>query len=407
MVIEVTPTLTGRAMRSPCFGRIRSALRSRFVCLILSAALVARAYGAGPCYQWSLGNVPWFSAPDAALSAFVAYCQANATTSYICLDGCPRAENGITVTYISDGLTPTVWPYYWGAVHCHVAYLGNQWDVYHTHITLYIQTNPAGCQCYLTATAPDAAQCGPTCNGVGHPINPASGAVYDTIVDIHATADSISFKRFYNSADVGSPDLNAGWRHSFSRSITPKYANTGYQPYMPVPGNSSLYSDEPTACTNGFAEIKAQVSTWANANATYSNGVCTVSVGSISVGNIRILYTSQPNPTPTTTPIGFDVTRDDGQLVRFWLNGSSMVAPPSIGLKLQQTSSGYTLQDENDSVETYDVNGRLLSITGRAGVAQTMSYDSSGHLSAVTDSFGHSLSYTYDSQGHLSSVTKH
>jgi len=99
------------------------------------------------------------------------------------------------------------------------------------------------------------------------------------------------------------------------------------------------------------------------------------------------------------------VTRDDGQLISFTLQGGSIVAPPSIGLKLQQTSSGYTLTDQNDNAETYDANGKLLSLTNRAGVVQTMNYDGSGRLGTVTDSFGHRLSLSYDSQGRVSSVT--
>jgi YD repeat-containing protein len=75
-------------------------------------------------------------------------------------------------------------------------------------------------------------------------------------------------------------------------------------------------------------------------------------------------------------------------------------------MKLQQTSSGYRLTDANDNIEVYDGTGRLLSVTSRAGVVQTLSYDGSGRLSAVTDTFGHSLSLSYDSQGRLSSVSQ-
>ena len=59
-----------------------------------------------------------------------------------------------------------------------------------------------------------------------------------------------------------------------------------------------------------------------------------------------------------------------------------------------------------DNVETYDTTGKLLSITSRAGVVQTMSYDGSGRLSSVTDNFGHQLIFSYDASGKLSSVTR-
>ena len=47
--------------------------------------------------------------------------------------------------------------------------------------------NPVGCKVYVSAPPPPLAQCGSTCNGVGHPINPISGAVCDTIVDVPTT----------------------------------------------------------------------------------------------------------------------------------------------------------------------------------------------------------------------------
>jgi YD repeat-containing protein len=263
------------------------------------------------------------------------------------------------------------------------------------------------CGVYVSALFSPPAQCGPTCNGVGEPINPASGAVYDTIVDIASTSDSLAFKRYYNNTNSGNADLGGGWRHSFGRSITPHYSSSNFQLYVVRPDNSSLYNDEATACTSGFAEIKGRVSTWANAVASYANGVCTLNVATTVIGTLPILYESPPTPAPNSaTIIGYDAIRDDGQLVSFAINGSTIVAPPSINLKLQQIANGYTLTDANDTAETYDMNGKLLSITSRAGVVQIMSYDTSGRLSDVSDSFGHQLTLSYDTQNRLITVTR-
>ena len=160
-------------------------------------------------------------------------------------------------------------------------------------------------------------------------------------------------------------------------------------------------------CSSGFAEIKARSRTWANASASYANGVCSLNTGNTRIGTLTLLYTSIPTPNPSIlTLVGYDATRDDGQIVSFTLPSGSIAAPPTIDLKLQQTSSGYTLTDRNDNVETYDVNGRLLSVTTRAHVVQTMSYDASNRLSAVTDSFGHGLILTYDGGNRLSTVNR-
>jgi len=110
------------------------------------------------------------------------------------------------------------------------------------------QVNPAACKVYVSARASERALCGPARSCVGHPINPASGAVYDTIVDVPSTSGAPAFQHFYNSTDSRSPDLAAGWRHSFSRTIQPKYAGTNYQLYVQDQDNSSLYTDEATTC---------------------------------------------------------------------------------------------------------------------------------------------------------------
>ncbi|HEX4675748.1 MAG TPA: hypothetical protein VH209_10495, partial [Steroidobacteraceae bacterium] len=59
--------------------------------------------------------------------------------------------------------------------------------------------------------------------------------------------------------------------------------------------------------------------------------------------------------------------------------------------RLAVTASGFTLTDDQDTVEVYNSAGILQSITTRNGVTQTLVY-SGGLLSQVTDSFGNVLS---------------
>jgi len=105
------------------------------------------------------------------------------------------------------------------------------------------------------------------------------------------------------------------------------------------------------------------------------------------------------------TPISYDVTRDDGQVIRFWNQSGVLRSSDATLLRLEQTANGFEIRDANDAVERYDANGRLLSIASRAGVVQTMGYVN-GRLSTVTDSFGHQLILTYDSQNRVQSVTR-
>ena len=95
------------------------------------------------------------------------------------------------------------------------------------------------------------------------------------------------------------------------------------------------------------------------------------------------------------------MTRDDGQVIRFPVSGSTIVTLPGVTLRFAVTGSGFTVTDENDSVETYNAAGTLLSITSRAGVVLTMGYDANQRLSGVTDSFGNSPVLTRDATGRL------
>jgi YD repeat-containing protein len=398
-----------RRSRTHIQGYLRKALRRIAECLVLCTILAANAYGTSPCYQWRLYIPGHFDSGYQtsilqATQLAIAFCNAQ-STGLLCSSCYQNCTFTLAQPVVPVGNWPDQWWYQvsWSGQNS----LGS--PISGTGLTASYQerTNPAGCQCYVSVALPAAPQCGPTCNGVGHPINPASGAVYDMIADAPESANTTGFKRFYNSTDTGGGDFSSGWRHSFSRNIQPKYGGTDYRPYEQTQDNSSLYTDEATACASGFAEIKARSSTWANATASYANGVCSLSVGNTRIGTLAILYTSTPTPNPSTlTLVGLDSTRDDGQLISFTVSGGTIVSPPSIGLRLQQTSSGYTLQDENDNVEAYDVNGRLLSVATRAGVVQTLTYDSLGRISTVTDSFGHSLILTYDGQNRLSTVNR-
>jgi len=67
-----------------------------------------------------------------------------------------------------------------------------------------------------------------------------------------------------------------------------------------------------------------------------------------------------------------------------------------------------------DNTELYDAEGKLLSITNRAGLSHTLEYNTgttppgiapgSGYLIKVTDAFGRQLSFTYDPNGRMASM---
>lgn len=261
-----------------------------------------------------------------------------------------------------------------------------------------LQTRPIY---FVVAEADDDAQCGPC---VGDPINPASGAVVSTETDVRGdSAGGLEFKRYYNSKGSGVPDLAPGWRHSFSRTITPRYASFPFRNRAEGLGYSSAYNTPEVACTSGFPQIASRLNTPAYTVAAYANGVCKLTLNGATVGTLRV-YSQSQSLMPVPTMIGFDAVRDDGQRVFFLTENGVVTPPPSLKLRMQQTANGYSVTNDDDSVETYDSNGKLLSIWRRAGGVLTIGYDNMGRLSTVTDSFGRSISVTRDGQGRIASV---
>ena len=160
------------------------------------------------------------------------------------------------------------------------------------------------------------------------------------------------------------------------------------------------------ACTSGFAAVQGAVPAWSAATATYSGGVCVVANGSTTISTLPIQTYPTPYPAPTSsaTVIEYDAIRDDGQILRFPIINGSVSNPPGVSVRLAITGSGFTVTDDQDTVESYSAAGLLQSITGRAGVTQTMGYDANGLFQSATDSFGNSISVTRNALGSIASV---
>ena len=113
------------------------------------------------------------------------------------------------------------------------------------------------------------------------------------------------------------------------------------------------------------------------------------------------------------------IRRPDGRLLRYRIIsgyaypiGSDVVFRPT---KLEENGviTGWQLRLLDDSVEEYDVDGKLLSITNRSGLTQTLDYTvgtvdggdgNSDTLDKVTDPFGRTLSFTYNA-GRVDTMT--
>jgi RHS repeat-associated protein len=261
-------------------------------------------------------------------------------------------------------------------------------------------------------------------NAVADPINPGTGSVYKVETDLPANGTFAGMRRYYNSANNSNGPLGVGWRHSFSRRITPRYREADFKPY--ILGDlrqSPSYATVSDACTSGFAAIKSKVSNWQTATATFESGECKLTKNGESLGTLRIRsylwspYSSPPSddvvailtaliPLDGSTLIGYDAMRDDGSVIRFSVGNSSIAPPPGVFAKLEQTTTGFSLTDESDNNEIYDSTGKLLTVRTRGGVETSLGYDGSNRLASKTDKFGHSATLSYDAQGRLLSVTE-
>lgn len=101
------------------------------------------------------------------------------------------------------------------------------------------------------------------------------------------------------------------------------------------------------------------------------------------------------------------VGRPDGQFLRFTkIYGTNNWAPTDgwVTIRMGQVGTNYTITDLDDTVETYDSTGTLLSIVFRDGYTQTMNY-TSGKLMSVSDTLGRSLTFTYNTDNTLHTMT--
>jgi YD repeat-containing protein len=80
----------------------------------------------------------------------------------------------------------------------------------------------------------------------------------------------------------------------------------------------------------------------------------------------------------------------------FQQSGGAFIAEGDSLYMLSAVTNGYALRTPDDTVERYDIDGRLQSITARSGVVQALAYNAAGQVVAVTDSYGRSLSFVYN-----------
>lgn len=232
---------------------------------------------------------------------------------------------------------------------------GNGWTYQFAVYEFYANsTQPYGWTYYslLFSSAVDFKNLGnPSCHvgscSAGDPIDAASGNVYDEVTDYQtAGTNALSFTRYYNST-------------SFDR----------------------LGSCLSPPCPGYAAELGY------NWRSTYDR----------YLGILSSTYVF--------------AERADGSVFGFTLTNGVWTTDSDVDMTLTQTgSTTWTLQDSNDTVETYTVNasgeGFLSSITLRDGYMQTLTYNSNSQLIQVSDSYGRALQFTYNDSTNQALLTQ-
>ncbi|MFJ2986823.1 DUF6531 domain-containing protein [Collimonas sp. NPDC087041] len=126
--------------------------------------------------------------------------------------------------------------------------------------------------------------------------------------------------------------------------------------------------------------------------------------------------------TNSAYPNNAGIQRDDGKILTFTLTNGVYRPDADVtdNLTRQTDGAGNTIGWQyrvatDQSLESYDSNGRLLSITSREGWVQTLTYSDTstpvtiapqpGLMLRVADQFGRQLNFTYDSSSRLIQMT--
>ena len=117
------------------------------------------------------------------------------------------------------------------------------------------------------------------------------------------------------------------------------------------------------------------------------------------------IYYFRSDPTKSF-PIEFaTLVRADGKRYNFKPSAGVWSGNADIPGTLNKTASGWTWTPRDGSVETYDTNGKLRTITDSHGLTKTLTYDTSGRLAQVTGAFGQALTFTYYTSNLISTLT--
>ena len=211
----------------------------------------------------------------------------------------------------------------------------------------------------------------------------------------------------------GTNPCNVGTGNKFQPE--PNYVGIGYYPIR-------LYL---TYNSGGSLPAAVKISTWGSQwRGTYNRSIVYTSNTSLKTASLiredgTTQYFSQSIGTGTP-PLTTTTWTSDADVVGILIE---------TGVDTSGNPTGWTYANENDEVERYDALGKLITLTNRAGLVQTLSYSDgtavapnggvvldatgtattatlpAGKLIRVSDIAGHPLNFGYDTTGRVVKMT--
>ena len=186
---------------------------------------------------------------------------------------------------------------------------------------------------------------------------------------------------------------------NYSASATPPTTvklNGGTQ----TPANPAVGEPITVATGNVFDAIRDYTTVGINplSFTRYYNSMADTNTTAVSFGqNWRSTFDRYLRFTTANSAASIVAERADGQELIYSNTYTGWVSDSDVDVQLVQSGSFWILTDSDDTVETYNAVGQLLSIQARDGYTQMLSYNGNNQLATVSDSFNRQLQFTYQS----------
>ncbi len=211
----------------------------------------------------------------------------------------------------------------------------------------------------------------------------------------------LSFARVYHSNTKDANQTLGNFSSSFNKQLNPTFD------YDKEPLVSAKYATAQEACEHGWDALSSKVylGKLSGAKAVYdkSKTVCDI----YEAGEIKasMLIKNASTHALASSDLKLLQNADGTQALFYKDKAGKWQSVTHAPLTLKESDAGYTLTLPNDTVEHYDIKGRLTKIDN-AAQSLILGYDAKGRLSTLTNNFNQSVTLSYDTNTSLLKALK-